>query len=110
MAGRILPPRYRLAGGGKGAGGRVASFPTAPDPCLVVIRGLDPRIHQSSQKLFDKRWLAGSSPAMTPFVVRVAARRFSNQIAARGARRRPVLAERLDDVAADPPSVHLVGT
>jgi hypothetical protein len=27
----------------------------------IVMRGLDPRIH-----LLEKRWIAGSSPAMTP--------------------------------------------
>ena len=31
----------------------------------LVIRGLDPRIHPSSQRPFRKRWIAGSSPAMT---------------------------------------------
>jgi hypothetical protein len=30
-----------------------------------VIRGLDPRIHHSSQRLLRRRWMAGSSPAMT---------------------------------------------
>jgi hypothetical protein len=30
------------------------------------MRGLDPRIHQSSRKsISQKRWIAGSSPAMT---------------------------------------------
>jgi hypothetical protein len=31
----------------------------------VVIRGLDPRIHPSSQSIFQRGWIAGSSPAMT---------------------------------------------
>jgi len=31
----------------------------------LVIRGLDARIHLSSQSPFQKRWIAGSSPAMT---------------------------------------------
>jgi hypothetical protein len=30
-----------------------------------VIRGLDPRIHPSSRKVFRRGWIAGSSPAMT---------------------------------------------
>jgi hypothetical protein len=29
------------------------------------MRGLDPRIHHSSQDSFEKGWIAGSSPAMT---------------------------------------------
>jgi hypothetical protein len=29
-----------------------------------VMRGLDPRIHQSSQESFEERWITGSSPAM----------------------------------------------
>jgi hypothetical protein len=33
----------------------------------LVMRGLDPRIRQSSQKNLSKRWIAGSSPAMTNF-------------------------------------------
>ncbi len=32
-----------------------------------VMPGLDPGIHHSSQKGFLKRWIAGSSPAMTSF-------------------------------------------
>jgi hypothetical protein len=32
----------------------------------VVMRGLDPRIH-----LLAKRWIAGTSPAMTPGAYRV---------------------------------------
>ena len=31
----------------------------------VVMRGLDPRIHPLSKKRLFKRWIAGSSPAMT---------------------------------------------
>src|SRR5260370_16414555 len=30
-----------------------------------VTRGLDPRVHRSSQELFAEGWIAGSSPAMT---------------------------------------------
>src|SRR6201989_438024 len=33
------------------------------------MRGLDPRIHPSSQESLRRRWIAGSSPAMTPVVV-----------------------------------------
>src|SRR5260370_36042289 len=33
-------------------------------PCPVT-RGLDPRVHRSSQELFAEGWIAGSSPAMT---------------------------------------------
>src|SRR3954453_21812188 len=29
------------------------------------MRGLDPRIHPASQRLFSDRWIAGASPAMT---------------------------------------------
>jgi hypothetical protein len=29
------------------------------------MRGLDPRIHQSSKDAFEDGWIAGSSPAMT---------------------------------------------
>src|SRR5437764_1472252 len=29
------------------------------------MRGLDPRIHHSSQRVFRRGWIAGSSPAMT---------------------------------------------
>jgi hypothetical protein len=32
---------------------------------LIVMRGLDPRIHPLSKKRFFKRWIAGASPAMT---------------------------------------------
>ncbi|MEH2499488.1 hypothetical protein V1294_005967 [Bradyrhizobium sp. AZCC 1678] len=32
---------------------------------LIVMRGLDPRIHHLSKKRFFKQWIAGSSPAMT---------------------------------------------
>src|SRR3954451_20996152 len=35
---------------------------------VSVMRGLDPRIHPSSQDSFEG-WIAGSSPAMTVFVV-----------------------------------------
>jgi hypothetical protein len=31
----------------------------------IVMRALDPRIHQSSQEGILKRWIAGSSTAMT---------------------------------------------
>ena len=31
----------------------------------LVMRGLDPRIHHLSESRFVKRWIAGSSPAMT---------------------------------------------
>jgi hypothetical protein len=31
----------------------------------LVIRGLDPRIHRSSDESFARRWMAGSSPAKT---------------------------------------------
>ncbi len=31
----------------------------------VVMRGLDPRIHPLWKKCFFRRWIAGSSPAMT---------------------------------------------
>jgi hypothetical protein len=31
----------------------------------VVMRGLDPRIHPHRKKRFFRRWIAGSSPAMT---------------------------------------------
>jgi hypothetical protein len=31
----------------------------------IVITGLDPVIHHASQHAFSKRWMAGSSPAMT---------------------------------------------
>jgi hypothetical protein len=33
------------------------------------MRGLDPRIHHSSQDSFAAGWIAGSSPAMTGLVV-----------------------------------------
>jgi hypothetical protein len=33
----------------------------------VVMRGLDPRIHPLRKSLF-KRWIAGSSPAMTNYI------------------------------------------
>ena len=32
----------------------------------LVMRGLDPRIHLLREMNFFKRWIAGSSPAMTP--------------------------------------------
>ncbi|MEH2518959.1 hypothetical protein V1279_004532 [Bradyrhizobium sp. AZCC 1610] len=32
---------------------------------LIVMRGLDPRIHPLSENHFFRRWIAGSSPAMT---------------------------------------------
>jgi hypothetical protein len=32
---------------------------------LIVMRGLDPRIHPLRKKRFFRRWIAGSSPAMT---------------------------------------------
>jgi hypothetical protein len=32
----------------------------------LVMRGLDPRIHLLHEMSFFKRWIAGSSPAMTP--------------------------------------------
>jgi hypothetical protein len=31
----------------------------------LVMPGLDPGIHPSSQEFFRRRWIAGSSPAMT---------------------------------------------
>ncbi|MGY2905044.1 hypothetical protein ACVWVY_004065 [Bradyrhizobium sp. URHC0002] len=31
----------------------------------IVMRGLDPRIHPLWKKCFFRRWIAGSSPAMT---------------------------------------------
>src|SRR6202048_1613381 len=31
----------------------------------IVIRGLDPRIHQSSQKFLQNGWIAGSSPQVS---------------------------------------------
>ena len=31
----------------------------------VVLRGLDPRIHPLPKKRVFRRWIAGSSPAMT---------------------------------------------
>src|SRR5690348_12972618 len=45
MAGWLLPPRHRLAGGGGGAG-RLAQ---------LVMRGPDPRIHQSSREPLVRR-------------------------------------------------------
>src|SRR5450631_4130031 len=69
----------------------------------VVMRGLDPRIHQPSQKLFERGWIAGSSPAMTTLLS-------SNQIPSGSRGRGAVFAKSLDDVAADFPPVHLVGT
>jgi hypothetical protein len=32
---------------------------------LIVMRGLDPRIYPLRKKRFFRRWIAGSSPAMT---------------------------------------------
>ncbi|WP_156434161.1 hypothetical protein [Bradyrhizobium retamae] len=32
---------------------------------LIVMRGIDPRIHPLRKKCFFRRWIAGSSPAMT---------------------------------------------
>ncbi|MCK1640740.1 hypothetical protein IVA95_24925 [Bradyrhizobium sp. 157] len=31
----------------------------------LIMRGLDPRIHLLRKKCFFRRWIAGSSPAMT---------------------------------------------
>jgi hypothetical protein len=42
---------------------KLLSASAATNP--VVMRGLDPRIHPLSKKHFFKRWIAGSSPAMT---------------------------------------------
>jgi hypothetical protein len=36
---------------------------------LAVMRGLDPRIHLLRKKILFRRWIAGSSPAMTIYVV-----------------------------------------
>src|SRR5262249_19030668 len=33
-----------------------------------VTRGLDPRVHHSSQEFLRRGWIAGSSPAMTKWV------------------------------------------
>src|SRR4051812_28971381 len=48
---------------------------------LRVIRGLDPRIHPSSGRVLRRRWIAGSSPAMTrvAFPGRDAARSAASQ-------------------------------
>jgi hypothetical protein len=32
---------------------------------LIVMRGLEPRIHPLLKNRFFRRWIAGSSPAMT---------------------------------------------
>src|SRR5262249_56436116 len=40
-----------------------------PGSSPVVTRGLDPRVHLLRKKFLRRGWIAGSSPAMTVFVV-----------------------------------------
>src|SRR5689334_15042020 len=88
MAGWFLPPRYRLAGSGGGKG------LTRPRHCER-----SEAIHTVTSEAV---WIASSLAllAMTIWLQQIAARRQS---------RRAVLAEGLDDVAADFPFVHFVG-
>ncbi len=44
--------------------GRPPFFPSRPSQSLLVMRGLDPRIHLKS-RVISERWVAGSSPRLS---------------------------------------------
>ena len=57
-------------------------------PCRpLVMRGLDPRIHLLRKKSLRRRWIAGSSPAMTAVLLDLCCARWTQPTDARNDRR-----------------------